>query len=355
MKFQSRSPARARSASRFGLAVFAASLLSGSAAHARTEILRWTHARPSEVQRWEAHVGSSQGNYDQVFSLTNPSVDAGGIYQSSIVVPDGATVYIALRAIGTGSVVSPYSNERLRAPVGGTTLGAGQTIPPAQNAVARRDFSADATGTAVSGWIDTGSNFSLSPNDSLFRVVDLAGNRTLSTTSTENNIHSHIATPPSSFSNSTVSGRLALTSATGSVGVTSYSGFPAQARYYLLGTSAGRAFEIAGLPVLPCANRSTGVVPEINTWYAFKLTIASEGSQNRIQAKVWRQSDPEPTGPQAECLDASSARSLDGTIGVWSAGDGQKYWDDLELTRLSPTGNTTLAPPILIQIVPVTP
>ena len=80
MKFQSRSTTRARSASRFGLAVFAVSLLSGGAAHARTEVLRWTHPRPADVQRWEAHVGPSQGNYDRVFTLTNPSVDAAGIF-----------------------------------------------------------------------------------------------------------------------------------------------------------------------------------------------------------------------------------------------------------------------------------
>lgn len=364
MSFQSRSSGRARCTNRLGLAVLAASLVSAGAAHARTEVLRWTHARPADVQRWEAHVGPSQGNYEQVFTLANPSVDAAGVHQSSIVVPDDATVYIALRAVGAGSLMSPYSNERLRAPAGGggggggggegPVLGAGQTIPPAPNAIARHDFGAAAIGTAVSGWVDTGSGFSLSTNDALFGIADIGGNRMLSTSSTANDIHSHLQTPPSSFANSTFGGRLALTSATGSAGVTSYSGFPSQARYYRLGSSAGGAFTIAGVPGLTCANASTGVVPTINTWYAFKLTVTNEASQNRIQAKVWRQGDAEPTGPQAECLDASSSRNLDGTIGVWSAGAGQKYWDDLEVTRLS-AGGAPLAPPILIQIVPVTP
>ncbi|MEZ4281079.1 MAG: hypothetical protein R3F21_15880 [Myxococcota bacterium] len=366
MKFQSRSSGRSRRSTRLGLAVVAASLVSAGAAHARTEVLRWTHARPSDVQRWEAHVGPSQGNYDQVFTLSNPSVDASGIHQSSIVVPDDATVYIALRAVGAGNVTSPYSNERLRAPAGGgggggggggsedPVLGAGQTIPPASNSVARHDFSTLSVGTAVSGWVDTGSSFSLSPDDALFGIADIGGNRMLSTSSTANDIHSHLQTPPSSFAGSTFSGRLALTSAAGSAGVTSYSRFPSQARYYRLGSSAGGAFTIAGVPGLTCANASTGVVPTINTWYAFKLIVTSEASQNRIQAKVWRQGDPEPAGPQAECLDASSSRAVDGTIGVWSAGAGQKYWDDLEVTRLS-SGGTPIAPPILIQIIPVTP
>ncbi len=365
MMFQSRSSGRARCTNRLGLAVLAASLVSAGAAHARTEVLRWTHARPGDVERWEAHVGPSQGNYEQVFTLSNPSVDAAGVHQSSIVVPDDATVYIALRAVGAGSLVSPYSNERLRAPAGGggggggggsedPVLGAGQTIPPAPGAVARQDFATSAVGTVVSGWVDTGSGFSLSPNDALFGIADIGGNRMLATSSTANDIHSHLETPPTSFASSTLSGRLALTSATGSAGVTSYSRFPSQARYYRLGSSAGGAFTIAGVPGLTCANASTGVVPTINTWYAFTLTITSEASQNRIQAKVWRQGDAEPTGPQAECLDASSGRALDGTIGVWSAGAGQKYWDDLEVTRLS-TGGSPLAPPILIQIVPVAP
>lgn len=365
MKFQSRFSARARSRSRVAWMVFAASLLAGGVAHARTEVLRWTHPRPADVVRWEAHVGTSQGIYTEVFTLTSPSVDGGGIHQSSIVVPDDATVYIRLRAVGAGSLVSPFSlYESMRAPAGGGdgggdggggTLGAGSTIPPVPNAVARRDFSADATGTAVSGWVDTGSAFSLSANDSLFGVVDVAGNRTLSTASTANDIHSHIETPPSSFSNSTLSGRLALTSAAGSAGVTSYSRFPTQARYYRLGSSAGGAFTIAGVPALSCTNASTGVVPEVNTWYVFKLTVTSEASQNRVQAKIWRQGDSEPTAIQAECIDSSSARPVDGTIGVWSAGAGQKYWDDLEVTRLSGGGTTTLDPPVLIQIVPVTP
>ncbi len=363
MKFQSRSTGRACRTSRIGLAVFAASILSGSVAQARTEVLRWTHGRPADVQRWEARGSTSPGGRELVFTLANPTRDSSGVYQSSIEVADDATVYVALRAVGAGSLISGDSNEQRRDPAagggggggGGSTLGAGVTIPPAPNAVARRDFSADSTGTAVSGWVDTGAGSSLSLDDSLFGVVDVAGNRTLSTASTANDIHSHLSANPTNFSNSTLSGRLALTSAAGSAGVTSYSRFTAQQRYYRLGSSAGGAFEIAGLPALSCANASTGVVPAIDTWYVFKLIVTSEASQNRIQAKVWRQGDTEPTGPQAECLDSSSARALDGTIGAWSGGAGQKYWDDLEVTRLSTGGGTTLAPPILIQIVPVTP
>jgi len=362
MNFPSRSLARARSASGLGLAVFTASLLAGSAAYARTEVLRWTHSRPADVQRWEARVGLNSGGNDQILTLANPTVDAQGVYQSSITVADDVTVYIALVAVSNQGEVSPRSGEQRRAPAdsgggggGETPLGAGQTIPPSPNSLVRRDFSTNAPGTAVSGWVDTGASYATAVNDGLFGVVDVGGNRTLATASTANDIHSHLSPPPSSFSNSTFSGRLALTSAAGSAGVTSYSQLPTQARYYRLGSTAGGAFTIAGLPTLSCPNPSTGVVPQVNAWYVFELTVTSESSQNRIQAKVWRQGDSEPTGPQAECLDTSSSRSTNGTIGVWSGGEGQKYWDDLEVTPLTPTGPTTLAPPILIQIVPVTP
>lgn len=366
MNFQSRSLARARSASGLGLAVFAASLLAGGVAHARTEVLRWTHSRPADVQRWEAHVGLSSGSDDQVVTLANPTVDGQGVYQSSITVADDATVYIALVAVSNQGETSGRSVEQRRAPAGSdgggggggtgeTPLGAGQTIPASPNALVRRDFSTNAPGTAVSGWVDTGASFSTAVNDGLFGVVDVDGNRTLATASTANDIHSHLSPPPASSASTTFSGRLALTSTAGSAGVTSYSQLPNQARYYRLGSAAGGAFTIAGVPGLSCPNPNTGVVPQVNTWYVFELTISSEASQNRIQAKVWRQGDSEPTGPQAECLDTSSSRSTGGTIGVWSGGEGQKYWDDLELTPLTSTGSTTLAPPILIRIAPVTP
>jgi len=367
MKSRCRSLGRTPIAAGLSLAATAAVLVAGDA-QARTEVLRWTHARPSAVARWEAHVGSTPGTYSQVVPLSNPTRDDSGVFQSSIEVPDDATVYVALRAIGTDQSASPLSNERERAPESGggggggggeeepTGIGAGTTIPPVAGALARADFSSNALGNAVAGWVDTGAGFSLSTNDALFSVVDVEGNRTLSTASNLADIHSHLTGTNRTWSNLRLTGRMATDDAGAGFGVTAYSAFPSGSNYYRLGRAPGGSFQIQGRPGLSCASADTGVVPAVDTWYVFQLSVASEANGNRIQAKVWAQGAAEPNGPQAECVDTSATRRTDGAIGVWSSAAGQKYWDDLEVTSTNGSGGgTTVAPPVLIQIVPVTP
>ena len=94
------------------------------------------------------------------------------------------------------------------------------------------------------------------------------------------------------------------------------------------------------------------MTPQPGTWYRFEFSINSESGQNRIQARVWPESDPRPSGPQAECIDSAPGRPAGGTIGVWASGPGQKYWDDLEVTTASAPPPVPLAPPILIEVVP---
>jgi len=343
-----------------GLTVLAALLAAGSA-HARTEILRWTHDRPSDVTRWEAYVGDAPGDSATVSTLPTPTLDQSGVFESTVDVPDSATVYIALRAVGPNGTRSGWSNERSRVPQsggGGTSpIGSGTTIPPVSGALERADFTGSAVGNAISGWVDTGANFSTATNDALFAVADLGGNRVLTTTSTLADVHSHLTGTSRTFSNLRLSGRMAVGDANGAAGVTAYSAFPTGTNYYRLGRGPGGSFRIEGRPGLTCASADTGVVPDPNVWYVFQLTVTSEATQNRIQAKIWEQGTPEPNGLQAECTDASTSRRADGTIGVWSSGAGQKYWDDLEVTSTSGSGSggDTVAPPILIQIVPVTP
>ena len=85
------------------------------------------------------------------------------------------------------------------------------------------------------------------------------------------------------------------------------------------------------------------------------MTIVNEGTGNRMTATVWKQGDPKPSSPQANCVDTASNRPLSGTVGVWSGGTGAKYWDDLEVVAISgppaPTGPPD--PPILLSVEPV--
>jgi hypothetical protein len=337
-------------------------LLAATTGQAREEVLRWTHANPDDVVRFEAHFGTSPGSYDQIVDLQKPAPDGNGIYQATIEVGD-ADVYIALRAIGAASVQSPLSNERERASDTGGGGGGGEPTSPvpagtpmtaSPDAAKRFDFANLPTGTSVAEWQDTAANNSLTTDDSLFQVSNVDGNRLFLTRSTANDIHSHVVGSDVPWTNFTMRGRMAMNTATGQLGVTTYSQFPSEDVYYRLGrASTSGAFTISGHPSISCAAGNTGVTPVAGTWYEFELAVTNESGSNRIEAKVWAQGAAEPNGPQASCTDSRASRPTVGTMGVWASGTGEKYWDDLEVVVRAPAPSGPLQPPILIQIVPV--
>ena len=329
---------------------FAGQLLDPALASARTESLRWSHPNPQEVVRFELLFGDVQGNYTETRNLGLPTPDGQGVYTDSFDVDDARSVYIVIRAIGT-SLSSAPSNVQLRA---GQIAGDPPLVSP--NALLRVDFSQG----GASDWIDTQSNNSLTQDDSLFLVANVAGNPTLTTQSTQTNIHSHYAGNPSEFSNVQLSGRLAIDHADAGIGVTLYSQYPNSDRYYRLKRDPGLPFALSahpsGGPGLSCAAATTGVIPEVGKWYDFELTVEDAGSQNRISASIWERGTSKPGSPQVVCSDSSSGRPGSGKFGVWSMGAGQKFWDDFEIVALSETGGGVSSPPeapILIQIVPV--
>ena len=76
----------------------------------------------------------------------------------------------------------------------------------------------------------------------------------------------------------------------------------------------------------------TGVVSAPYEWQAFRLQTVSEAGGVRVRAKVWTDGTPEPATWQADCLVAPGVVSGGGTVGVWSTGTGDKFWDDLSVT-----------------------
>jgi hypothetical protein len=78
------------------------------------------------------------------------------------------------------------------------------------------------------------------------------------------------------------------------------------------------------------------VVAVANVWYRFKIQVEDTGTQTEIRAKVWSENDSEPVDWQAEAYDVSPTRLTSGTIGVWSMGSGNKYWDDMAVVTLLP-------------------
>jgi hypothetical protein len=341
---------------------FSLCVLFATSASARDESLRWTHPNPAEVVRFEALYRTSSQSYGNAITLGLPQPDAQGVYSGSITVPDTQDVYVAVRAVNAAGEASFLSNERFRpsAASGGedpppppdpnADLATGTEIPAQAGALLRFDFD---SGSAPN-WHDTEATNSLVQNDGLFSVVDVGDNPALSTTSTSTNIHSHFVGSPSNLSNVRITGRMATDMADGGFGITAYSQYPSADVYYRLRTKGGGArFELAGHPAAPCnGNLDTGVTPQPNVWYEFEFSVTNESEGNRVSASIWKQGDPKPSQPQAECVDSTSNRPLAGTVGVWSMGVGGKFWDDLEV---SPVSGATLpsgppAPPLLLGI-----
>lgn len=214
-------------------------------------------------------------------------------------------------------------------------------------------------------WMDTAAGNSMSEDDSLFDVFAVSGEQVLGTTSSLTNIHSHFqGVGSASFGNYEFTGRMRYDSGDGSMGITFLSDYPNSDNYYRIRRYNGGSFHMAPHPhgINLSGTVNSGVNPAPNTWYLFRVVVADEGSQTRIQARIWADGSSEPSNWQIDCLDTRSARLTTGTVGCWAMGDGGRFWSDLRLngqplfdeqpsvlvaavgtTSLSPGATTTLA------------
>ncbi len=340
MHFSRTRALRIRSAACSVLGALVLVLAFGEAAEARVETLRWSHSAASNVDGFRVHYGTNPGSYTTTINVGKPT-PSGGVFSYNLTVGDNATVYVALTAYGAGFLDSFHSNEKVLAP--GTTT----PPPPPVGSTWSQDFQTSATGTSVQGWLDTGADSSFSENDSLFALVDVSGNRVLSTSSSASNIHSHyLSSGADQWSNYEVRGRMRSSTTQGGVGVTIYSQFPVEDSYYRLRTFDGGAFEMSPHPnsaSVSCTPATTGVVPVANTWYRFRLRVTPLAGANSIQAKVWPDGTSEPSPWQTTCTDTRSNRPSKGTIGVYHSGPGTSQWDDFSVVPLG--GGASSAPP----------
>lgn len=320
-------------------------------ASARVETLRWSHPDPSTVGGFRVHYGTTSRTYTQTIDIGKPT-PISGVFTYSLSVPDSDTVYVANTAYASGFPDSDYSNEKRFdgiAPPPPVTPPPTPEPPSTPSPAASwfQNFESLATGTAVPGWRDTSANNSFVEDDSLFAVTSLSGNRVLSTSSYDINIHSHLSTAGSgSWSDYELRGRMQISSSVGGVGVTAYSRYPTEDKYYRLRRYKTSAFELSAHGTTPsCSQPITSVVPQPGQWYRFRLEVKPTSSGNSIRAKIWADSAAEPAQWQATCTDDTATRPTSGTIGVWSMGDGAKYWDDLEIIPLSTSTPTPTVPP----------
>ena len=149
-----------------------------------------------------------------------------------------------------------------------------------------------------------------------------------------NNSYSHFfpMEKTSEWKNYTFSGKMKMSEKDGRMGVTFYSQFhDGFDKYYRLrNSSVYPAFYLSPHGTeLKGDSLNTGVVPEPNKWYFFKIKMNTETEGTHIFAKVWKENTKEPVSWQAEAMDRSDLAFTSGTVGLWSAKKGDHFFDNL--------------------------
>jgi hypothetical protein len=209
------------------------------------------------------------------------------------------------------------------------TIGDGTMVPSYTE-----DFQGLVSGVAPPDWISTKAANSMEEDNSLFKVIDLAGNYALGTTSTLTNIHSHATTCyVEALTVFEYTGKMMITDPNGAIGVTFLSRYPFSDTYYRLRRNQWQqSFHLAPHPHATAKNfgvLDSGVNPVAGQWYSYKVRVQDTGTKTEILAKIWPSASIEPANWQIDAYDDTASRLTSGTIGVWSDGPGKKYWDDL--------------------------
>ena len=180
-------------------------------------------------------------------------------------------------------------------------------------------------------WYDTGAENSLEVADGLFEPTSSTGRMSRFTRSTLKDVHSHFEGGESSaWSVYETRGSIRLDDTSGGVGVTVLSSYPRADKYYRLWTFGGGPFHISSRgSSVTHGNAWSSRRPKAGEWYAFAIRVEALSSETRIRARVWRETDPEPTNWEIDCADASGTRLTRGTVGLWSSRAGTKFWSRL--------------------------
>ena len=200
-------------------------------------------------------------------------------------------------------------------------------------------FNVYSPGDDPADWFDTEADNSLVVNNALFEVFDVGAETVFGTASVGANVHSHYVDAGSdTWSSLVFTGRMKVAHADGGVGVTFWSDYPDSIAYYRLRRHQwDEEFHLAPYGTsITSGTTHTGVVAWPGVWYHFVIVVENQDSLSRtaVRVKIWPEGDVEPSTWQADGFDESPGRLTSGTIGVWSMGPGNKYWDDLEVIAL---------------------
>jgi hypothetical protein len=219
----------------------------------------------------------------------------------------------------------------------------------------QNDLSAEGAFFEKADFYETGANYSLNGSQGLFQFDETSIPMIIRHNGNASHIHTHYF-QGENYSNYTVSGYMKVEERASQMGVTFYSQYPRQDTYYAL-TQLGNSdsFHLikreGGVSsVCEGGSADTGIIPELNEWYAFKIQVQSETTGTLIQAKIWPAIAQEPLGVQAECTDSSVSRLVQGTVGLYANGSGEKEWASLSL-GLNPFGNAPQSPNVDVEVV----
>ncbi|MGH9457003.1 MAG: Ig-like domain-containing protein, partial [Thermoanaerobaculia bacterium] len=130
-------------------------------------------------------------------------------------------------------------------------------------------------------------------------------------------------------------GRLLRTNADTRIGLSFFSFYPEEDRYYLVGlwSQPGTSrltmqlFTFGGGALVGTLDSNVTLEPD--RWYRFRIQADAVDGETRVRARFWPDGDPEPQAFQIEATDSSASRLTSGRIGIWSAVKGDAYVDDL--------------------------
>jgi len=328
-------------------------------------ILRRTAQQPTfQLAPWP-DAASLTGTLD---STVDPAVDTDYAFRVEVISGgDGTTIGAKIWPDGTPEPEAwqiDAQDQRSDRPIAGTVgiwaADKGQKF--FANLQVDRLFLGDVLGNrpdqAPADWRDTGANFSTAIDDTLFEILsDDSNNPVFGTESDRPHIHSHYAHPDAlAWNDYEYTGRLRTDNPTGAIGVTVFSGYPAdETRYYRL-RAWGQQFPFSletraaitdpenGTRLLK-GTAETNIPLLHDVGYRFRIAVADGESRTIIRAKVWREDEVEPIDWQMDAYDDRPDRPRSGTVGLWAASAGTKFYDDLRVSQpqslLAPTPTAT--------------
>jgi predicted MPP superfamily phosphohydrolase len=179
-----------------------------------------------------------------------------------------------------------------------------------------------------------------------FYVAEMkAGNRVMASHSSGRDSYSHYyRRDAGSWHDYLYTGKLMISSREGAVGLTFYSQMDRGLdRFYCLQrNSAQSGFHFSAHAASVSGAPDTGLVPEPDVWYTFKIQVDTGPDRTAMKAKIWPSGQNEPARWMAEAYDDSARRIAGGTVGVWSHRNGTHFFDDLAVLADNGDAQSTL-------------